>query len=192
MLRWPIRLQGYHDHGGNTFLPFIESGYQSIDLETVLEDLGENSPTGRSHLPVNLYFAQNPQDPNYRNIDNITWTFELAGENLDLKGGTLYSFVVVADSVPALYPSGNHQPPSSGRYWQRGKPLTAGVLPTFASNSWGVPSSSGWWGSFSRAGAVVNMPANPDLRCIEAIGVGVQDHTAQPTGILACRLIQLG
>lgn len=183
--------KSYDDHGGqNNFYPLRVCSAHNLMYQSSaarMEDIGESAPNGHSILAFNHYFRWPFElGANYTDVDNVVWRIECAGRDLDLKGGTAYPFVVVFDVV------NGHQVPSSGRYWLRSKPLDIGTFKDPAINQFTVPSNTGWVCTFSRAGAVVNAPASPDLRYIECVGVGFQDYQSIPTGDFGIKSFRIG
>lgn len=181
--------QAYDDFGGgNHFRPLFLSE-EGIFYSTEAIRHADDGETPDTVLAWNWFFKWDRDSPDdYRNVDNVTWRIDLAGENLDLKGGDVYAFVLVADVV------GGQTVPSSGRYWLESHPLTVGTFTSPHANIFTVPSSSGWTCTFSRNGgipSIPNMPAAPDLRYIECIGVGFKGWSAEPTGKFGVKLFQI-
>ena len=105
---------------------------------------------------------------------------ELAGDNLDLKGGRAYFAVLVS------WPNGAH-----ARYHLR-RPLTI-VNGEWTESGWYIPSarSTDWECSFgSNNQSCAEMPSGPDLHYIEAVEIVITDGTALPTGVLEIRNLQ--
>lgn len=170
--------------GGNHFhpMPLSPEGIFYQDDAIRNWDVGE---TPDSILFWNWYFKWDKVPADYRDVDNVVWRIDAAARNLDLKGGTAYPFVVVADVV------NGQSVPSSGRYYLQSKPLTLGTFASPHVNQFTVPSSSGWVCTFSRAGNISAMPASPDLRYVEAIGCVIHGASSLPTGDIGLKLFQI-
>lgn len=188
---WP--LVQYNDQGasimrfapGNNFVPldWSDSGFAWSTEHTRAVDKGEPHP--RTVMVAHTYARWLNSSINVMDWSpsSTALLVDLAGDNLDLKGGSAYFAVLM------LHADGRH-----ARYHLR-RALTIPSNGTFAQSGWYVPSGShtDWDCTFASNGQTCSqMPSpGPDLRYIEAVEIVITDGSAPPTGTLKIRDLQV-